>query len=291
MAIFETVTPVTFCALVGYLWARRGLAFETVFVTRIVTYVGFPCLIFKTLVTVEVTGETLLRMGGLALATTAAFALVGVVALKLLRQELPAFLPSLTFANTGNLGLSLCLLAFGEDGLALAIGYFVVSAVLVFTVGPAMASGTFRMNTILKVPMFWATIAAMPAIWLDWTLPKWLFNSLNLIGGIAIPLMLITLGVSLNQLRVNALGNAVVLAVVRLAMGFAVGWGTAEVLGLEGVARGVIIIECAMPVAVYNYVHAEMYKTRPAEVAGLVMVSTLLSFLTLPGLMWFVMNG
>jgi predicted permease len=45
-----------------------------------------------------------------------------------------------------------------------------------------------------------------------------------------------------------------------------------------------------MPVAVFNYVHAEMYKTRPAEVAGLVMVSTVLSFITLPALMWFVMG-
>ena len=79
MAIFETVAPVTFCALIGYLWARGGLAYETAFVTRIVTYVGFPCLIFKTLITVEVSAATLLRMGGLALVTSAAFALIGAV--------------------------------------------------------------------------------------------------------------------------------------------------------------------------------------------------------------------
>lgn len=291
LTIFETVAPVTFCALVGYLWARRGLAYETAFVTRIVTYVGFPCLIFKTLVTVEVGADTMIRMGGLALATTTTFALVGFIALKLARLDQRAFLPSLTFANTGNLGLSLCLLAFGEDGLALAIGYFVVSAVSVFVAGPAMASGNFKPSAILKVPMVWATLAAVPAIWLDWEMPKWLFNSLNLVGGIAIPLMLITLGVSLNSLRVGSLGRAFSLALVRLSMGFAVGWATAELLALEGAARGVIIIECAMPVAVYNYVHAEMYKTRPAEVAGLVMVSTVLSFATLPALMWFVMGG
>ncbi len=291
MAIFETVAPVTFCALIGYLWARGGLAYETAFVTRIVTYVGFPCLIFKTLITVEVSAATLLRMGGLALVTSAAFALIGAVALKFMALERPAFLPSLTFANTGNMGLSLCLLAFGDNGLALAIGYFVVSAMLVFVVGPALASGTFRPSAILKVPMVWATLAAVPAIWTDWQLPGWLFNSLNLVGGIAIPLMLITLGVSLNQLRVGSLGRAFKLAVLRLVMGFGVGLAVASLLGMEGAERGVLIVECAMPVAVYNYVHAEMYKTRPAEVAGLVMVSTVLSFATLPALMWFVMGG
>jgi predicted permease len=290
MAIFETVAPVTVCALVGYLWANRGLAYETAFVTRIVTFVGFPCLIFKTLVTVEVEAGTLLKMGGLAAVTTLLFAVVGAVVLMLMALDRRAFLASLTFANTGNLGLSLCLLAFGEEGLALGIGYFVVSAVLVFLVGPALASGSFKLSAILKVPMIWATLAAMPALYFDWELPKWMFNSLNLIGGIAIPMMLITLGVSLNQLQVRGLGRALQLSLVRLGMGFAVGWGAAVLLGLEGAERGVLIVECAMPVAVFNYVHAEMYKTRPAEVAGLVMVSTVLSFITLPALMWFVMG-
>lgn len=291
MAIFNTVAPVTVCALVGYLWAHRGLAYETAFVTRLVTYVGFPCLIFKTLVTVELDAAALVRMGGLALLTTAVFAALGVPILKLLRLELRAFLPSLTFANTGNLGLSLCLLAFGEPGLALAIGYFVISSILVFVAGPAIASGQFAASAMLKVPMIWATLAASVVMALDWELPRWLFNSLNLLGGFAIPLMLMTLGVSLADLRVRNLRLGLVLSLVRLSMGFGVGWITAVLFGLEGVARGVVIVECAMPVAVFNYVYAQMYATRPTEVAGLVMVSTLLSFLTLPALMWFVMGG
>ena len=71
--------------------------------------------------------------------------------------------------------------------------------------------------------------------------------------------------------------------------GFAVGYGLAEALGYEGSARGVLIIECAMPVAVFNYLYAQLPENRPEEVAGTVLVSTVLSFLTLPALLWFVL--
>lgn len=291
MAIFNTVAPVTVCALVGYFWARRGLAYETAFVTRMVTYVGFPCLIFKTLITVELQAEALIHMGGLALLTTAAFALIAAPVLRLAGLDLRAFLPAMTFANTGNLGLSLCLLAFGEPGLALAIGYFTVSSILVFLLGPAIASGNFTATSILKVPMVWSVLSAIIVKSIGVAMPQWVLSSLDLLGGFAIPLMLITLGVSLADLKGGNLGRGFALSLFRLGMGFGVGWATAEFFGLSGIARGVVIIECAMPVAVFNYVYAEMYRTRPTEVAGTVMVSTLLSFATLPALMWFVMHG
>ena len=67
------------------------------------------------------------------------------------------------------------------------------------------------------------------------------------------------------------------------------GWGLAEALGYEGAARGVLIIECTMPVAVFNYLYAQLHDNRPEEVAGTVLVSTVLSFLTLPALLWFVL--
>ena len=156
------------------------------------------------------------------------------------------------------------------------------------SVGPALAAGTANPREILKIPLVWAVLAALLVKFSGLEVFGWLFNTLELLGGFAIPLMLITLGVSLAGLKIASLSRAVWLSVFRLALGFAVGWGLAEVFGLEGTARGVLIIECAMPAAVFNYLFAQAHDNRPDEVASIVLVSTAFSFLTLPALLWLV---
>ena len=288
--IFSIIAPVLLCAGIGFAWAKKGVPFETAFVTRLVTNVGFPCLIFATLVRVDLTFETMGTMGFASLATVAVFAAIAIPLLRLFRLEQRTFLPVVIFANTGNMGLPLCLLAFGEQGLALGIAYFAVNALLVFILGPAIAAGTAKPSEVLRIPLVWAVLAALLVKFLAPPLPDWLFGTIELLGGFAIPLMLITLGASLAGLRIESLPRSFGLSVFRLVMGFLVGWGAAEVLGYEGAARGVLIIECAMPVAVFNYLYAQLHDNHPAEVAGTVLVSTALSFLTLPALMWFVMT-
>ncbi|MDX1422356.1 MAG: AEC family transporter [Kiloniellales bacterium] len=287
--IFTVIAPVFFCAAIGLVWAKRGIAYETVFITRLVTNVGFPSLVFVGLVETEVDWATFAIMASAAVASTLAFAAIGALALRLAGLELRVFLPAMTFANTGNMGLSLCLLAFGPEGLALAIPYFTVTAVLGFTLGPAIASRSSSLSAPFKMPLVWATLAALAVLAAGLSMPLWLTKTLDLIGGFAIPLMLITLGVSLAQLQMTGMARSFALSVLRLAMGFAVGVAFAYALGLEGTARGVLIIECAMPVAVFNFLYASIYNTRPAEVAGVIVVSTALSFLTLPALLWYVL--
>ena len=109
------------------------------------------------------------------------------------------------------------------------------------------------------------------------------------IGDLAIPLMLLTLGVSLAKLRVASLGRSIALSAGRLAIGLAVGLAVAALLEMEGAARGILILESTMPVAVLNYLFAARYNRSPEEVAGLVLVSTAISFVTLPGLLLLVL--
>ena len=94
--------------------------------------------------------------------------------------------------------------------------------------------------------------------------------------------MLLTLGVTLAGLRVTALWRTIALSILRLTMGFSVGYGLATALGFEGVARGVLIVECAMPVAVFNFLFAQRYDRTPSEVAGMVLISTVMAFAMLP---------
>jgi predicted permease len=68
-----------------------------------------------------------------------------------------------------------------------------------------------------------------------------------------------------------------------------IGWATAEFFDMEGAARGVLILQSTMPIAVFNYLFALKYNNHPDDVAGTVVVSTMLSFLSLPFLLSYVM--
>lgn len=166
---------------------------------------------------------------------------------------------------------------------------FAVASLGNFTIGQALLAGRGNLRQVLQSPMIYAVVIGIAGNLLDLHPPLWVMHSLQTAGGIAIPLMLLTLGVSLASLKVQDLRNGLILSVLRLGLGLAVGFGLSLLLGLEGVARGVFIIQCAMPVAVVNYVFAARFNREPAAVASLVVLSTLLSFATLPVLLWLVL--
>lgn len=289
--ILAIIAPVFICALVGFIWIKRGYAFDTPFVSRMVTHVGAPCLIFSAFMDIELDMGAFTTMLGAALASIMVFGAVAFVVLRFFHLSLQAFLPSQMFPNVGNMGLPLCLLAFGDEGLALGLTYFTVSVVLGATLGMSISAGDLSLRELLRNPLFYAVAVTLVFVVAGIDAPAWLYNTTNLLGGLTIPLMLIALGVSLGQFAITSLKRSLSLSLMRLVLGFMVGVALAEVLSLQGPARGVLILQCSMPVAVFSYLFAVRYDRQPAEVAGTVVISTLLSFLTLPLLLWYVLPG
>jgi predicted permease len=181
------------------------------------------------------------------------------------------------------------MLAFGEPGLVLAIVFFTISAIAQFTIGIMITSGTLSLAGLVKIPILYAVALAVLFMFLNIKPLDFITNTTRILGGMSIPLMLITLGVSLVQLRVAALPRSTVLSVLRLVLGFGVGVGLTKLLGIKGLEQGVLIVQSAMPVAVFNYLFAQRYKRAPEEVAGMVAISTAISFITLPALLWYVL--
>jgi len=214
---------------------------------------------------------------------------VGYIILKIFSLDQRAFLPGQIFPNVGNMGLPLCLLAFGDEGLALGLTYFTVNIVFGFTVGIAISSGAMSFREILRNPMFWTVIVTVSLVFAGIESPAWLYNTTDLIGGLTIPLMLIALGVSLARFKITSIKRSISLSVMRLALGFATGNAIALLMGLEGAARGILIMQCSMPVAVFAYLFAMRYDRQPEEVAATVVISTLMTFALLPALLWYVL--
>jgi len=291
--VFETliaiIAPVLICAAIGYGWARAGRPYNTEMVTHLVSTVGVPCLVFTTLVNVDIDLDALAKMAGATFAAIFVMGTVGAVILKMWHQSLRAYLPALVFPNTGNMGLPLALLAFGDEGMALAVAYFTVCIIFQFTVGVAVSSGVTSPMALMRVPTIYAMIIALVFKVTQTAVPAWAGNTIEILSGFTIPLMLITLGISLQQLKIGEMGKSLILAMIRLLMGFAVGLALAEIFGFDGAMKGVLILQSTLPVAVFNYLFAARYQTDPETVAGAVVVSTVMSFATLPVLMWFVL--
>ena len=282
LTVLEVVAPVFALAAIGFAWVRAGFEYRVEFVTRLATTLAVPCLIFMTLVRADITPAALATVSAAALAAYAALGLAFWAGLRATGMEIRTWLAPMVFGNTGNLGLPLALFAFGEAGLSLAVVIFAVTSVLAFTVGVWLVSGGGSPGRVLREPMVPAALLGVVFLSQGWGVPVWVGNTMDLVGQMAIPLMLLTLGVAVARLRPAGFLRPLAMAGVRVAACTAVGWAVGTAIGLSGVALSVLILQVATPAPVTSYLLAEKFGADAEAVAGLVVVSTLLAVLTIP---------
>ena len=292
--LFAIMAPTIIGTAIGWCWARKGLAFPAEFVSKLVMNIGTPCLIVSAMAKVKLSTDIMASVSlTYALVMLASLA-IGLLIIRLLKLDVATFLPAVLFPNTGNMGLPLCLFAFGQEGLALGLGAFMVMMLAQFTLGlliVAPASGTWKTRSLAlaKHPVILAMALAVLMLIFQMRLPRWAANTVDIMGGFAIPLMMITLGVSLATLRLTSWPRSLVFSLLRVAGGAALGFVMAGLMHLDGAARGVVILQAAMPAAVMNYVLALEYRRGPEDVAAMVLLSTLLSFVLLPALLLYLL--
>jgi predicted permease len=282
LQVIQSIAPVFLIAGGGYAWVRGGWHFDVEFVTRLSMTLSMPCLIFMALARSNV-DPTVLR--DTVLAALVGYILLGLitwVGLRLLDFDLATYWGPITFGNTGNLGLPIALFAFGRAGFDLAVIVFAVMAILSFTFGVWVVAGGGPPSRAFREPLVWGTVLGSIFLTMHWSIPVWLGNSLDLVGQMAIPLMLLTLGVAISRLRPRALGRALWISLAKLALCLAVPVATGLFFGLGRLPLGVMVLQLSTPVAVTSYMLAAKYDARPDEVAGLVVVSTLLSVVAIP---------
>lgn len=282
LTVLEIVAPVFLLAGIGFTWVKVGLEYRIQFVTQLAMTLSVPCLIFVSLMQTKIDPAALTA---LSLATIAAYAGVTAVFLVLiyaLRLSTRTYTAPLIFGNTGNLGLPLALFAFGETGLSYAIIIFAIMAIWSFTFGIWLVAGAGAFGKVLREPLVWGTALGALFLWQGWETPTFLTNTLDLIGQMAIPLMLITLGVAVARLSPKGMLRAVALSAAKLAICVAIAWGVGLFFALDPTAFGVLVLQVATPVAVTSYLLAEKYGAESEAVAGLVVASTLMSVAALP---------
>ena len=288
LTVLNITAPIFILAAVGYGWVKLGFEYRVEFVTRLAMTLSVPCLIFVALMTADIDPQAL---GSLSLASFTAYGLVSIVFLgivKLRKLDTSTYLAPLVFGNTGNLGLPLAMFAFGEEGLSYAVVVFAVMAILSFTIGVLVVAGGGSPIRVIKEPVVAATFLGALFLWQGWQTPIFLTNALELIGQMAIPIMLITLGVAIARLETNDMGRAVWLSAIKVVVSAGAAWTAARWFGLAPIPSAVLIVQLATPVAVTSYLLAEKYGHEAQPVAGLVVASTLLCVISLPLILAFV---
>jgi predicted permease len=279
--ILGIILPVFLVVLVGYLYARRVKPDMTI-VNRISMTILAPALIFSALASKDFNvGENLPLM----LASVGVVLGSGLLAwpfAKLLHADHRTFVPPMMFNNCGNMGLPLAVLAFGQAGFSAMVALFTISNLLHFTLGAWMIDHHARFGNLLRNPMVWSTFLGFGFALVHPPTPEWTSVGIKMVGDALIPMMLLSLGVRLYEVRWDDWHLGVVGGLVCPLTGIAMAALLAPLLGLDYQQQGLLILFGCLPPAVLNFMVAEQFKQEPAKVASIVLIGNVLSVIFIP---------
>ena len=159
--IFEVIFPVFFVIGVGYYLGKKNPKFDTNFITNFAGNIGTPAMIFYTVTSTGITLSVFIHYFTYALIMIIGFAIIGLILLFLLKKDLSMELPPLILPNTGNMGIPICLFAYGTQGLGVASAIASVIILFHFTLGVFLAKKKFSFDVVIKSPPVYAIIISV----------------------------------------------------------------------------------------------------------------------------------
>jgi len=281
--LFEVLFPVFLIIGIGYWYGKKDPKFNTKFITTFAGNFGLPAIIFYSLTTTNISFELFLRFSYYITLYVAFFSVIGLLILKILKKDIYRLLPPLILPNTGNMGMPLCLFAYGKMGLAIATSITAMILVFHFSLNILLASKKFSIKPLLKCIPVYALLISLIFVYFKIPAPKFLENATFLIGYSTIFLVLMSLGVALSKLKVFSFKETIIYSFIRIVLGPIVGLAFVKMFNLSGIEAGVMFIQASMPSAVLTFLVSEIYSSKKISnsIASTVALSTFLSFFTL----------
>ncbi len=289
--IFEVIFPVFFVIGVGYYLGKKNPKFDTNFITIFAGNIGTPAMIFYTVTTTGITLNIFIHYFVYALIMIGGFALIGLILLFLLKKDLSMELPPLILPNTGNMGIPICLFAYGTQGLGVASAVASVIILFHFTLGIFLAQKKFSLDVVIKSPPVYAIIISVLFLFFEFETPLFLENTTFLLTYATIFLVLMSLGIALTKLKFS-LKDSILLSLCRVILGPIIAFTIILFFDLSGFAAGVLLIQSAMPSAILNYLVGSIYSPKKIidSIASTIVVSTIMSFFTIPIVVFFALK-
>ena len=279
--IADVIIPVFFIVAIGYGYALRKAPDMSAF-NRIALDVLAPLLVYSALAAkdFQIADDWSLLIGGTVLILGSG--LLALPLAKMIGAQPRTLVPVVMFNNCGNMGLPLALLAFGSEHFGAAVALFSVSNLLHFSLGARITSHSARSRDLLLSPLMIATLLGFASAFTDVRPPAVLVSGMRLLGDALLPMMLFALGTRLTALSRSGLALGMVGALARPLIGLAIGIPLAWALGLEGAARGQLLLFAALPPAVIQFMLAERYQQEPDKVGAMIMLGNALAVIFVP---------
>jgi len=279
--ILGIILPVFLIVLVGYLFARRVKP-DMAMVNRISMTILAPALIFSALASKDFSvGDYKLLMLG-SVGVVLGSGLLAWPFARLMHADHRTFVPPMMFNNCGNIGLPLAVLAYGQSGFSAMVALFTISNLLHFTLGVWMIDHHARFGSLLRNPMVWSTFLGFGFALTHPPMPEWGAVAIRMVGDALVPMMLLSLGVRLYEVRWDDWRLGLVGGLVCPLTGLAMAAVLGPLLGLTHMQQGLLIIFGSLPPAVLNFMVAEQFKQEPAKVASIVLIGNVLSAAFIP---------
>ena len=292
LKLFEVLFPVFFIVGIGVFLGKKNPNFDTSFITTYSGNFGTPALVIFALTAGGVTFDVFKEFFIYAIILLAAFGIVGLVFLVLMKKDYIRELPTFILPNTGNMGIPICLFAYGELGMGIAASISSLVVLLHFTLNIFLAKREFDFQIIFKSPAFYAIIFTVLLLYFEQPIPQFVMNTVMLLAYGMIVMILMSLGVALTQMKVFSFKDALITSTGRVIIGPIIGFVVVKIFDLTGAAAGVVLLQSSMPSAILCYLIASMYSPKEIvdNISSTIVVSTIMSLATIPIVLFFALK-
>tara|TARA_B100000929_G_scaffold37116_1_gene26510 strand:+ start:471 stop:1370 length:900 start_codon:yes stop_codon:yes gene_type:complete len=284
LKLFEIIFPVFFVIAIGYFLGKKNPNLDTSFITNYAANFGTPSLIIFALTSTGVTFAIFAEYFIYALILLINFGIVGIIFLILMKKDYIRELPPFILPNTGNMGIPICLFAYGKLGMGVAAAISSLVVFLHFTLNVFLAKKEFDFIVVLKSPSFYAILIIVAFLYFEIDMPQFVLNTVMLLAYAMIVLILMSLGIALTQMKIFSFKSAFISSIGRVIVGPIIGFILIKIFNLSGFAAGVLLIQSSMPSAILCYLVASMYSPKEVvdNISSMIVLSTIMSLITVP---------
>lgn len=268
------------------------------FLSPALLYILSPCLVIDGIINANLPTNVSVKIVTTSITCSLVMLVLGLVIAnlsKMTKDTKSSFVLASTFPNAGNMGIPISFLAFGEEGLSVALIIFVAQGIISWPLGTLIVARAQTIGwkepliQVLKLPTLYAVPIALFIRFINFSIPSNLYRPIDMMADAAIPCMLLLLGYQLsNGLKEINLKDLVLLNITRLILSIPVVYLITILFNITDIAQNTLIVMAAMPTAVFTVLLATEFGTKGQYVANSVITSTLLSMITLTILIYYL---
>jgi predicted permease len=286
--ILDILLPIYAIVLLGYLLGRRKFPWANTAVTPLVFHVTLPALIIHRLANDRADSTQMLWIMLASLIILLVVLGASSALLRIRRLSSRTYLAPMMLSNMA-ICLALGELAFGPSGFALAIGFASVVLIFQFGVGPCFISNTFSLRPLLKQTFPWAFILALALMFGHVHLPSYVDRTLGFLGAMTIPMILLTLGFALAEIKLTNMIRPMIGAGIRLSLFVGINFCVVLLLGLEGDTKKIVLLAAVLPASTINIMMAKNCNSDDPNMTLFVFCTNIWMSAALPVAIWLVL--